>query len=193
MPEDGDAAELDRNPLRDIEIDVAEENDRRDGRDVAAELRLTKVEVGVSDENAREAESRQAPPARALGVTEDDHGEASRPLPGMLRRQLRRLEVELLQLGERGSGECPIRSLGELLERQASAGSILAQSRDRPLAIRVGGEGGPRRDGFGRARRWVFVRETRSHGLVDPDRAVEAPEPQLAEVAELDLAEFHLI
>jgi hypothetical protein len=127
MAEDRETAEVDLDSFRDGEVDVAEEDERGERGCGPVELRLSEVEVGVPEEDEREAEPRQAPAARPLGVAEDHAREAFRAAsnaPG--RRRGRKVPPELLQLvdGDRSVG--PLRALGELLQRQPACRRVLA-------------------------------------------------------------------
>jgi hypothetical protein len=75
------------------------------------------------------------------------------------------------------------------VKRQQPAGHLLAECRDRSLAI--GGEGGRpcHRDRLDSSRRRMVVGETTSHGLVHPQRAIEVLDAQGPEIAQLDLSQ----
>jgi hypothetical protein len=71
MPEDPEAAEVHLHALRRVDVDVAEQDERRQRRDRSVELGLPQIEVGVAEENECEAESRQAPATGADGAGEN--------------------------------------------------------------------------------------------------------------------------
>ena len=79
MAEHRKATEIHLDALGHVEIDVAEEHERLQGRNRAAELCLAQVEVCVAEEHEGEPPPRQPPAPRSLGGAEEDPREAFRP------------------------------------------------------------------------------------------------------------------
>jgi hypothetical protein len=99
--------------------------------------RLTEGEVDVAEENEGADAAAEAEPSGSLRRAEDAEQEPSRLAPR--RRALHReVACELVELLSRARLVCSRHTLRELLERQSSRSSVLAQRDHRPLAICIG-------------------------------------------------------
>ena len=125
-PKHRKATEIHFDALGHVEIDVAEEDERLQGRNRAAELRLAQVEVCVAEEHEGEPPSWQPPAPRSLGGAEEDPGEVFRPpARTLLAGSRREVAVDPLELVDRRRRERSLCALGEFLQRQAAGRHML--------------------------------------------------------------------
>src|SRR5439155_14831355 len=96
MPEDGEARDVGGNPLRHVEIYVAEEDHDEDRRATARDLRVAEVEVDVGETREDELAARQPEAAAPDDVREERSGDSGGPAAAARRAHSRQ------RLGRRG-------------------------------------------------------------------------------------------
>ena len=91
MTKGDDAADVDVDALRRIDVDVAEDNDDSHGYLRAVHLGLAHIEVDVSEGSYGKGPSLQPPAAASHDMTEQSRGETGRsaPVAQLLRRSIR--------------------------------------------------------------------------------------------------------
>src|SRR5438552_7632144 len=135
--EDREAAQVDLDASRHVDVRPAEHRHHPDRHDGVRELRTAQAEVDAREDAECQHAPGDAPAPLQRRAAEDPEHQAAPPLAGG-RRDGGKIRDNRLELGLRPRGVGVVGPLGELRERQAALDACLAQAHDGRFALRVG-------------------------------------------------------